>query len=209
MGIEGNPTARPLWSGEPSIEGLSSARAQCEPTGSDGETCVEQTAVWEGARRACRVAWRCLPADDHCGCREWHVSCPIRRRETATTAPAGRRRTRVAVWPGGRPAGRADPRRLGRLADVAENPRHRGSLDEKATMRQSAPQFGQTSGRDGNGPHTVGAGRLRAGQVSLRTSALRFSAAARQLGCPVRSGSKPAYPGRDHLRPQSACSGRH
>ncbi len=33
------------------------------------------------------------------------------------------------VVPSGRPAGRADPRRLGRLADVGENPRHRGGLD--------------------------------------------------------------------------------
>jgi hypothetical protein len=59
----------------------------------------------------------------------------------------------------------------------------------KATMRLSAPQFGHTRGRDGNGPDTVGSQRPRAGKVSLGTSALRCSAAARQLGCSVRSGS--------------------
>ncbi len=52
----GNPTARWLASRETSIEGRCSARAHREPTGSGGE----QTAVWEGAGRACRVAWRCL-----------------------------------------------------------------------------------------------------------------------------------------------------
>ena len=34
------------------------------------------------------------------GCREGRVACATRRRETATTAPAGRRRTRVTVAPG-------------------------------------------------------------------------------------------------------------
>jgi hypothetical protein len=45
-GTEGN---RGSGSGEPTIEGLGSARAQCEPTGSDGGRGGEQTAVWEGA----------------------------------------------------------------------------------------------------------------------------------------------------------------
>jgi len=59
----------------------------------------------------------------------------------------------------------------------------------KATMRMSAPRWGQTSGGDGNGPNTVGARRPRARKLSLWTSALRFSAAARQLGYSVHSWS--------------------
>jgi hypothetical protein len=61
----------------------------CEPAGSGGE----QTTVLEGAGRG-------LAGNDHCGCREWRVSCPIRRRKVATTAPTGRRRIRVMVVPG-------------------------------------------------------------------------------------------------------------
>ena len=50
------------------------------------------------------------------GCRGWRVACVTRRREAATTAPAGRRRTPVAVGPG-RPS-RVRPRRAGRPTRV-------------------------------------------------------------------------------------------
>lgn len=42
-------------------------------------------------------------------------------------------RSEIDRWvvPGERPAGRADARRLGRLADVLENPPHRGGLDNE------------------------------------------------------------------------------
>ncbi len=112
---------------------------------SDGERWAER----RGANRCLGGCGRCLAGGHHhCGYREWRVFCATRRRrrETATTAPAARRRTRLAVgprppsrvWPrragrpSGRPAGRTDPRRLGRLADVVENesPLHRGGLGD-------------------------------------------------------------------------------
>ncbi len=54
------------------------------------------------------------------------------------------------VVPGGRPAGRADGWCHGGLADVVEDSPHRGGIGDEATMRMSAPQFGQTRGRDSN-----------------------------------------------------------
>ena len=68
-------------------------------------------AAWLGA------AYR---GHDHDGCRTWRVACATRRRDTATTAPAGRRRTRVAVGPG-RPR-RVGPRRAGRPRRAARGP---------------------------------------------------------------------------------------
>jgi hypothetical protein len=73
-------------------------------------------AAWLGA--ACRE-------HAHSGRREWLVSCATRRRKTTTTAPAGESPTRAVVgldvpvgyglngrvFPSGRLAGRADPRR--------------------------------------------------------------------------------------------------
>jgi hypothetical protein len=99
----------------------------------------EETAGWEGAVACLGDAW---PGHGHSGRGSWRVTCTTRRREAATTAPAGRRRTRVAVGPGcpsrvrprrgvipdRRPGGRAGPRRLGGLADAGENPPYRGGL---------------------------------------------------------------------------------
>jgi hypothetical protein len=54
------------------------------------------------------------------------------------------------VVPRGRPACWADPRRLGRLADVGESPLHRVASVMKATPHKSVLQRVQTSGRDSN-----------------------------------------------------------
>ena len=61
------------------------------------------------------AAWPCAACrgHDHSGRTTWRVACATRRREAATTAPAGRRRTRVAVGPG-RPS-RVRPRAQTRL----------------------------------------------------------------------------------------------
>jgi len=47
------------------------------------------------------------------------------------------------VVPRGRPAGRADPRRLGRLADVVENPLNRGGLGDEGGAAYVGGEVGQ------------------------------------------------------------------
>ena len=72
---------------------------------------------------------------------------------------------------------------------MVDNPLYWSGLGDKGGAAYVGGESGKTSGGDGNASNAVGARRLRAGKVSLGTSALRFSAAARQLGYSVRSGS--------------------
>ena len=113
------------------------------------------------------------------------VACATRRRETATTAPAGRRRTRVRLRQGvpvgyGLEGGssqaggpRAELMRGGSAGSLMWlRIRSTGAASAmKATMRLSAPPFGQTSGRDSNRRASSMAHRSRAGERELGAAA--------------------------------------
>ena len=203
MGI-GNPAARRQESGERShrrkVFGKGAARADRESGA--------QTAVWDGAGRAWRVACRCLPGHDRCGCREWRVSCATRRGRRLSLhllvedVLGLRLRQGVPVRysldgrvvPGGRPIGGADPRRLGRFTDVVENPLRRGGLgDEGDDSHVGAAVLADQLAKDSNrrasskhGPQVAcwGGGALRRAGRRLLPAATAAGAAA-NVRCPL------------------------
>jgi hypothetical protein len=140
---KGSPGRPGRWSPGRSPRG-SQGRGQSSPTRRKAnrmdrraigvpETVASQEDLWQGrhtwrpgrentgvlALAEMRLAWLAWGTGAG-GSGRWRVSWATRRRKAAATAPAGRRRARIAVGPGR--ASRGRPRRAGRPASAARVP---------------------------------------------------------------------------------------
>jgi hypothetical protein len=128
----------------------------------DGKRRGSSSPPRKASGRVCGIAWQ---GQVRSGCREWRVARATRRRKAPSTAPACRRRTRVAVGLGcprrARRRAARSPRAVipltgrrqgpGRLGDTVRDSLNWRDLDDEATMCMSVPQFRQTYGRDSSG----------------------------------------------------------